>query len=290
MQRQTAAANVTRRPNTRLLNRVLRIRHVALAKMGALDVIEGIKSWRIWHVIGSAELRQRYARSRLGQFWVTLSTGILIGSLGLVWSVLWRIPAAEMMPYIAVSMVIWAFISGVIVDSTGIFVRNSRFFINQRTPFSTVIAASLYQHLLVLLHNSVIVVLFFVVFLRPIGIEASLALLGFGLALVTAFWVSYLVAMACTRYRDLRQVVSSLVQIAFFVTPVLFRSEAIPESYRHLLLWNPFAVFLSVMGDPILGEPVPLTNWLTATIISFGGLIATLPIIGYFHRRIIFWI
>ena len=61
----------------------LRERHPArvwaLAEAGWRDIHEGIENWRIWHLMGSAELRRRYARSRLGQFWLTLSTGILIG-------------------------------------------------------------------------------------------------------------------------------------------------------------------------------------------------------------------
>jgi ABC-type polysaccharide/polyol phosphate export permease len=283
----TISSNLRARP---VLHRVFRSRILGPAVAGTLDIIEGIENWRIWHLMGSAELRQRYARSRLGQLWVTLSTGILIGSLGLVWSVLWRTPVAQMMPYIALSMVMWAFISSIIGDSTSVFVKNGRFFLNQRMSFATAVLALMYQHLLVLLHNSLIVILIFTLFEKSVGIQALLAVLGFGLAVVTAFWVSYVVGMACTRYRDLGQVVSSLLQIGFFLTPVLFKSNIIPEEYRHLLSWNPFAIFLSIVRDPILGESVPVNHWLIAISIAFGGLVATLPVIGRFHRRIIYWI
>ena len=53
---------------------------------GACDIAEGLRNWRIWHLMGTSELRRRYARSRLGQFWLTLSTAITVVTLGAVWS------------------------------------------------------------------------------------------------------------------------------------------------------------------------------------------------------------
>jgi hypothetical protein len=102
------------------------------ARAGWADITEGIANWRMWHLLGSADLRQRYVRSRLGQFWLTLSTGILIGSLGLVWSLLWNVPVSEMMPYLAISIVLWNVLTGIIGDATMVFVKSGRYFINQK--------------------------------------------------------------------------------------------------------------------------------------------------------------
>jgi homopolymeric O-antigen transport system permease protein len=263
---------------------------MGLARAGFRDVIEGLENWRIWHLIGSSDLRRRYARSRLGQFWLTLSTGILIGSLGLVWSVLWKMPMSEMMPYFATSMIIWTFITGVLGDATTVFATQGRYFLNERMSFATAIDALVYQNLLVLLHNAVIIVLVFVGFWRPIGFESVLAIPGLCLALITGMWLSYLIAIACTRYRDLGQVVTSLLQIAFFVTPVLWKTSFVPEPYRRLIELNPFAIYLSLIRDPLLGQTVPLRYWAIAIIITFGGFLLSLPIIGRYHRRVVFWL
>ena len=265
-------------------------RLMTLAEAGLHDFIEGIENWRIWHLMGSAELRRRYARSRLGQFWLTLSTGILIGSLGLVWSVLWKMPVSEMMPYFAASMVIWTMLTGIIGDATSVFSGSGRYFLNERMSFATAIDALLYQHVLIFLHNAVIVVLVFAVFKHPVGLEALLAIPGFCLAVFTGMWVSYVVAILCTRYRDLGQVVTSLLQIAFFVTPVLWKVEFVPEQYRSYIALNPFAIYLSIIRDPLLGQPVPLEHWAIAAAITVGGFLLSLPFIGRYHRRIVYWL
>jgi ABC-type polysaccharide/polyol phosphate export permease len=269
----------------RVHNRLLDV-----ATAGWVDIAEGIANWRIWHLIGSADLRQRYVRSRLGQFWLTLSTGILIGSLGLVWSLLWNVPVSEMMPYLAVSIVLWNVFVGIIGDATTVFVKNGRYFINQKMSFATAINGLVYQHALVLLHNAVIVVLVFIFFQKPVGLQALLAIPGLCLAGLTAFWLSYVVAIICTRYRDLGQVVSSILQIAFFVTPVLWKVKFIPEAYRELVLLNPFAIYLSIIRDPILGEPMTLEPWLIAASITVVGFLLTLPLIGRYQSRIVYWL
>jgi ABC-type polysaccharide/polyol phosphate export permease len=263
---------------------------LSLSEAGLRDIIEGIKNWRIWHLMGSAELRRRYARSRLGQFWLTLSTGILIGSLGLVWSVLWKMPVSEMMPYFAVSMVIWTMLTSFLGDATSVFTNGGRYFLNEHMSFSTAIDALLYQNVLIFLHNLVIVVLVFLGFRRSIGPEALLAIPGFCLAVVTGMWLCYVVAIVCTRYRDLGQVVTSLLQIAFFVTPVLWKVEFVPEPYRNLIALNPFVIYLSIIRDPLLGEPVPLATWAIAAAITVGGFLLSLPFIGRYRRRVVYWL
>jgi ABC-type polysaccharide/polyol phosphate export permease len=263
---------------------------LAFAEAGLRDIIEGIQNWRIWHLMGSAELRRRYDRSRLGQFWLTVSTGILIGSLSLVWSVLWRKPVSEMMPYFAASMVIWTMITGTLGDSTTAFSSRARFFLNERMSFATAIDALLYRNVLIFMHNAVIVVLVFILFQRPIGFRALLAIPGFCLAVLTGVWLSYVVAILCTRYRDLAQVVTSLVQIGFLVTPVLWKANFVPEPYRELVTLNPFAVYLSIIRDPLLGEPVPLEHWALAIAFTVGGFFLSLPFIGRYHRRLVYWL
>ena len=262
----------------------------ALTEAGFRDIVEGLENWRIWHLMGSAELRRRYARSRLGQFWLTLSTGILIGSLGLVWSVLWKAPISEMMPYFAASMVIWTLITGIIGDAATVFANQGRYFLNEHMSFATAIDASVYQNALIFLHNAIIVVLVFVAFRRPVGFEALLAIPGLGLTLITGIWLSYVVAIVCTRYRDFGQVVSTLLQIAFFVTPVLWKINFVPEPYRELIALNPFAIYLSIIRDPLLGEPVPWEHWAIAIAITIGGFLLSLPFIGRYHRRIVYWL
>lgn len=263
---------------------------IGLGEAGLRDLIAGLENWRLWHLMGSAELRRRYARSRLGQFWLTLSTGILIGSLGFVWSILFKMPIADLLPYVATSMIIWFMLSDFIGNSTSVFTDSGQYFLNERMSFATAVYAMLYKNVLIFLHNAVILVLVFAVFRHPIGRQFYLAIPGLCLTLIAASWLSYVIAILCTRYRDLRQVVMSLLQIAFYTSPVLWKPDFVPETHRWLIKLNPFATFLAIIRDPLLGNQVPIEIWAIAAGIAFGGLILALPFIGRYHRRVVYWL
>ena len=78
------------------------------------DVSSGLAAWRIWTMLASNDIKQRYRRSTLGQFWLTLSMAIMIFSMGAVYSILFNIEIKTFIPYLAVSLVMWGFISSAI--------------------------------------------------------------------------------------------------------------------------------------------------------------------------------
>ena len=47
------------------------------------DIAQGIAAVPIWATLGWQEIRQRYRRSTLGPFWLTLSTGAMIAAIWL---------------------------------------------------------------------------------------------------------------------------------------------------------------------------------------------------------------
>ena len=81
-----------------------------------------------------------------------------------------------------------------------------------------------------------------------------------------------------------------MIQVAIFVTPVLWMSEILPARAQDWLPWNPFAVFVAIIRDPLLGRDVSLAYWGSAVIFSLGGFCASLPFLGRGSRRIVYWI
>src|SRR5215470_531255 len=98
---------------------------------GFRELRGGAYNWRVWHLLGVSELRNRYTRSRFGQVWLVLSTGTMIGALAAVWSLLWNQSLPELMPFIGTSIIMWNFLSQVLTECTSIFVTHSNFYRNQ---------------------------------------------------------------------------------------------------------------------------------------------------------------
>ena len=261
-----------------------------MTRRGFDDLVQGLFNWRLWHLMGIGVLRRRYSRSKLGQFWTTITMGVMVTVMGLTWSILWRLPIAEILPYIAGSLVLWTFLTGVIGEATTVMSTSGNYFLNQNISFSIPIYAIIYNQLITLAHNSVIVVIVLLLFPRNPGWNILLFIPGFILTLITLIWVSCAVVILCARYRDVVQLIASILQTAFYVTPVLYRPDFVPADYQWINLVNPFAVFLSITRDPLFGFAMNWETWLIAFVIAFGGAVWALGFVGRFHKRVIYWI
>ena len=262
----------------------------SMTRRGFDDLALGLLNWRLWHLMGIGVLRRRYSRSKVGQFWTTITMGIMVTVMGLTWSILWRMPIAEILPYIAGSLVLWTFFTGVIGEATTVMSTSGNYFLNQNMSFSIPIYAIIYNQLITLLHNSVIVVIVLIVFPRNPGWNILFFIPGFILTVITLIWVSCAVAILCARYRDVVQLIASILQTAFYVTPVLYRPDFVPAEFQWINLVNPFAIFLSITRDPLFGFAMNWETWLIAIVITFGGALWALGFVGRFCRRVIYWI
>ena len=59
---------------------------ISQASLALLDVVQGARASYLWSMLGWQDIRQRYRRSRLGPFWLTISMGVLVGTLGILYA------------------------------------------------------------------------------------------------------------------------------------------------------------------------------------------------------------
>jgi hypothetical protein len=136
---------------------------------GLVELLDGARQWRVWHLLGVRELRQRYARSRLGQLWLVLSVSLMLAVMSAAWSVLYNQPVGELAPFIGVGFVVWTFLSQVLTDCTMVFVSHGNFYRNQKMSFSVSIFSVIYKNSIVLAHSLIIVLGLIVLFGVPVN-------------------------------------------------------------------------------------------------------------------------
>jgi ABC-type polysaccharide/polyol phosphate export permease len=69
--------------------------------------------------------------------------------------------------------------------------------------------------------------------------------------------VSYLFAVIGTYMPDIRETLRSFVRALFFITPIVWPPERIPESARFLVTYNPLAVLVGAYRDLVLEGRIP---------------------------------
>ena len=256
---------------------------------GFEELFGGIRHWRISHLIGIRDLRHRYTRSKLGQLWLMISTATMIAVLSAVWSLLWYQPIHDLMPFIGVGLIIWSYLSQVLIDCTSAFVAQGHLYRNQKMNFSVSIYSVIYKNTIMLAHSLIIIVVLIVAFNVPVNWYLLQIVPAFGLTWIGMVWLGYLIAMTCVRYRDIIQVITTWLTVLFYITPVMWKPDFLPHQYHLIIEFNPFAQFLEILRNPLLGQPVSSYAWLSTTVIALGGGLVALAVIGRYQRRIVFW-
>ena len=176
--------------------------------------------------MGWQDIRQRYRRTVLGPWWLAISTGLLILLLGFLWSEIFQVEIRTFLPFFAIGYVLWAFLSGAANESCTGFTQFEGIIKQRRVPLSALLFRISVRHAIALAHNAIIVVLI-LAWARPSWTAATLlaipGLVIFGLV-VTLGLIP--IAILCTRFRDFPQIVSNVLQVAFFATPIMWRPEA----------------------------------------------------------------
>ena len=67
------------------------------------DLLSGIRAWRLWTMLGWNDIRQRYRRSVLGPFWITISMAVFITLLGVIYSHIFNIELRTYLPYLSLA-------------------------------------------------------------------------------------------------------------------------------------------------------------------------------------------
>ena len=258
-------------------------------RLALRDIADGLKLWRLVLTLGWLDIRLRYRGSLLGPFWLTISTAIMVGALGFLYATLFHVNVHEYLPFIALSQVLWGFIGGVIADGCGCFTQAEGTIRAVRMPFFIHALRGIVRNLLILAHNAVVIVVVYVAFAINPGWGAVQSLGGVVLWLIAASAVCLPLGAVCARFRDIPQIVGSVMQIGFFLTPIIWLPKQLGP-YEHLLLLNPFFDMLEVVRAPLLGYAAGVHVWEAAVLITFMLAAISFAIFARARGRIAFWV
>ena len=252
------------------------------------DVVEGACAFRLWGMLGWQDVRQRYRRSTLGPFWLTISMGALVGGLGVLYAGLFRMDVADYLPFVAAGLIIWGLLSGLITEGCAAFIGAEGIIKQVSLPLSVHVYRVVWRNLIVFAHNVAIYVAAAVIFSIQPGWTGLLVLPGLALLCLNGVWMGLLFGLVSARFRDVPQIVASVVQVAFFLTPIIWKPELLPDR-AFVLDLNPFFHLVELVRAPSLGQAPGLVSWFAAAGITLGGWLVTLLMYRRYRWRIAYW-
>jgi homopolymeric O-antigen transport system permease protein len=235
------------------------------------------------------ELQVRYKQSFFGISWAVLQPLIYGFVFALFFGVVVEVPVPGDLPYAVFAvagLVPWLFTAQAIQNGSTSLVQDADliskvYFPRLALPISK--ALSLLIDLAIALAVVIVVTLIYGVAIAPTAYLVPAFLI---LGVITAFAIATLLAAVNVRYRDVQVVVPMLVQILFFVSPVLYSGTLVGdeagEAWSYIYSINPMATVIDGMRWALLDQPFPgvaniLISVTSAALILGGALV-------YFRR------
>jgi ABC-2 type transport system permease protein len=218
------------------------------ADPGAATLPRARRVWRLVTVLTGMEIKLRYGESALGYVWTVGKPLALFSILYIVFGRLARFGTAP--PYYALYLVIgvmlWAFFSDGVTKTMGSVVSNAALL--RKLPFPRLViplsasltsfvtfGLSLFAIAIFIAANRLVPRLDWLVLILEL-LELYLFVLGFGLIL----------AVIHVHLRDIEQIWELLVQLLFFLSPIIYPFTIVPTRWRQIMMVNPFT---QVMQD-----------------------------------------
>jgi ABC-2 type transport system permease protein len=276
------------------------------------DVRDGLSSRELWSHLGWQDIKQRYRRSVLGPLWISIATGVMALGLGILYSALFDMKIETFLPYITAGFIIWQFILGCITEGTDAFIANEGMIKQMPAPLTIYVLRTVWRQVLMFAHNMLIYVIVLLIFVGTLdspyymsngdtgtqhpglSIDMLLAIPGFVLLVLNGVWVTQLFGIISTRFRDIPQVIQSLVQLTFYMTPIVWSPDLLGSRGQVIghtaVQYNPLYHFIQVVRAPLLGQAVDWWSWLVVGAFTVVGWSAAMLAMRNYRSRVSYWV
>lgn len=247
------------------------------------------ESRNILHQFVRQQLILRYRRTALGFLWTLLNPLLMMTVSSFVFANLFRMELSSYVVFVFAGLIPWNCFNSIIVQSGSSFINNEAMLKKIYIPRMVFPLSSS----LGLLVDSVLSLLALSVLALAVGAKFSAALLflpiayfflfmfAFGLALITSVLIVF--------YRDLQHVITVGLQACFYLTPIMYKSDALVGRTAWLMSVNPIVPFITLFRDPICsGALPPVATVCTAAALAGFSLCAGLMFFFRNESKIVF--
>ncbi|ODR95877.1 hypothetical protein AUC70_03195 [Methyloceanibacter stevinii] len=241
-----------------------------------------LNRWHRWLYVAWFNFVVTYRNTTLGPFWLLAGPALFVVVLGGLYSHVNTVDPNVFIPYLAVGVILWTLIGGFVTKSTTVYQRNRAQILQGSMTLIEITVVDVISILLQFLHQLLIVVVVFLVYSHQLSIYAFVSLIGIGILVANGIWLSIVFGIIGARYRDLHQVISAIMRVAFLATPIIWMATSgRGQALGIYLLFNPFYHFLEIVRAPLLGMPISITTWIFVLSVTIGGFVLA----NQMHRR-----
>jgi len=231
----------------------------------------------------SRELKVRYRRSTIGFLWTMLQPLLMMLVLKVVFSSLFRVQLLKgnYAVFALAGILFWNFFSQSIVTSMNSLRGNAHLLRKVPVPRSVFPVATVLSGVVNLAFA--LIPLLLILILTDHQISPAILFLPVSILIVTLFTLGagLLLSPLAVFFSDTVEMITVLLSILFYLTPIFYPKEIVPEHYRWIVRFNPLRSILEVFRDPIYLGKIPPPSHLAVSI----GIAIAVFLLGAFAFR-----
>ncbi|PHY18829.1 ABC transporter permease [Caulobacter sp. BP25] len=258
--------------------------------MAALkDVADGVRLTPLWWRLGLDQTVSRFQRSVLGPFWMACNLLVIAFALTIVVSALMGVDMSKSFPLVLAGLLAWSLVGTTIAEAQAIFLYNAGLMQSQRLPLTFYVflhAQKAATNFLTQLIAFWVVMLLLQKFVVPHWTLIP----AVALVLLLVCFQGFIIAIPSTRFRDVAYMMSYVVQLLFYVTPVFWAADNISPKWRKMVELNPLTHQVELLRAPLLGHAPAANEWIW--VLGTTGVLAlvALTLLAMFRKRVVFWL
>lgn len=223
------------------------------------------------------EFRGKYKKSFLGVLWSFINPLLQLLVYALVFPYIMRVQVENYTMFLVVVLIPWNFFSSTVSQSTSVIIASTGIIKKVYFPRVILPISNVTSNLLNFVISSIIVVA--ALLISGIGIGQSIIV--FPLILLIQYIFSLAIALllsSITVYiRDLEYFINVLMMLWFYVTPVLYSIDMIPDKFKNILMLNPMTLIITTYREVLYYKRIPDLG----PLLILGGICCVLLVIGY---------
>lgn len=205
------------------------------------------------------DIANRYRRSTLGPWWVVISTTIMLSGMGPLYSFLFGIPLGKFFPQIAISLVLWMFVSQSVTEGASCLIAAETDLKYLRVDPDVYLQRTTISNLILLCFNLSIPFTILLIMRGPLPLIVGIgkSVLPFFLGLTCVYLCIKILAYLSVHFRDIPILTGNIVYVLFFISPVLWSESQLSKNQAAIAAINPIFCFISLIRNSLTNSSLP---------------------------------
>ncbi len=205
------------------------------------------------------EIAQRYKQSILGYFWVILNPLAQMFVMSFVFSKLFNIVGLGV-PYsifLFAGLLPWTLFAGSLSSAANALVGNAGLLSKIYFPREILVASTILAKIVDYFLASLIVIFMMILFKVSVTWNILWFIPIFLIQNLFSYALGIILSAFNLFYRDIQYLLSLILLIWMYLTPIVYSAETFPERYRWIFQFNPMAIIINAYREVILAGGAP---------------------------------